>query len=197
MMVRYRECQRNHAAHLGSHVVDGCGEFMPAGEEGTPQSLRCAACDCHRNFHRRELTTTTATTIDTAPPPPPPPTAATPTGNCYISFNKAPPMPPQRAGLMMAFGSSGAAAESSSEDLNAYRAAAEMEQYGSAKKRFRTKFTEEQKDKMAEFAERIGWKMAKQNEEQVLDLCNELGIKRQVFKVWMHNNKQGVKRKLP
>ncbi|KAG8051208.1 hypothetical protein GUJ93_ZPchr0009g955 [Zizania palustris] len=35
--------------------TDGCGEFMPAGEEGSLDALRCSACGCHRNFHRKEL----------------------------------------------------------------------------------------------------------------------------------------------
>eukprot|EP00245_Coleochaete_scutata_P009142 TRINITY_DN2950_c0_g1_i1.p1 TRINITY_DN2950_c0_g1~~TRINITY_DN2950_c0_g1_i1.p1 ORF type:complete len:538 (+),score=94.46 TRINITY_DN2950_c0_g1_i1:267-1880(+) len=56
MCTLYKECQRNQAACMGGQAVDGCGEFMPAGEEGTPDSFRCAACDCHRNFHRRVLT---------------------------------------------------------------------------------------------------------------------------------------------
>nr|ABY61019.1 mini zinc finger 1 [Welwitschia mirabilis] len=53
--VRYRECRKNHAASIGGYAVDGCGEFMPNGEEGTPGALKCAACNCHRNFHRREV----------------------------------------------------------------------------------------------------------------------------------------------
>nr|GLL18525.1 mini zinc finger protein 3-like [Ipomoea trifida]GMC48338.1 mini zinc finger protein 2-like [Ipomoea batatas]GMC52645.1 mini zinc finger protein 2-like [Ipomoea batatas]GMC54498.1 mini zinc finger protein 2-like [Ipomoea batatas] len=52
--VRYVECQRNHAANLGGYAVDGCREFMASGEEGTTAALTCAACGCHRNFHRRE-----------------------------------------------------------------------------------------------------------------------------------------------
>ncbi|CAI0388502.1 unnamed protein product [Linum tenue] len=27
------------------------------GEEGTTAALTCAACGCHRNFHRREVDT--------------------------------------------------------------------------------------------------------------------------------------------
>lgn len=51
--VRYGECQKNHAAGVGGYAVDGCREFMPSGgDEGA--SLTCAACGCHRNFHRRE-----------------------------------------------------------------------------------------------------------------------------------------------
>ncbi|KAJ0229469.1 Mini zinc finger protein 1 [Hirschfeldia incana] len=55
--VRYLECQKNHAANIGGYAVDGCREFMPAGEEGTINALRCAACYCHRNFHRKQVDT--------------------------------------------------------------------------------------------------------------------------------------------
>ncbi|KAL9229874.1 hypothetical protein vseg_005293 [Gypsophila vaccaria] len=171
-MIRYRECQKNHAAHLGSCVVDGCGEFMPAGNEGTPEALRCAACDCHRNFHRREVEGETRTT--TRPPPPP--------TNRYISFNNN--NHHRHGALMMGFGG----AESSSEELKE-----EEETRTTTKKRFRTKFTQEDKDKMTELAERIGWRMQKEEEEHVVRVCSELGIKRKVFKVWMHNNKHPTK----
>ncbi|GLT36177.1 hypothetical protein SLA2020_105710 [Shorea laevis] len=53
--VRYAECQKNHAAGVGGYAVDGCREFMASGEEGTTAALTCAACGCHRNFHRREV----------------------------------------------------------------------------------------------------------------------------------------------
>lgn len=52
--VRYRECRKNHAASMGGYAVDGCAEFMGSGEEGTTAAMTCAACNCHRNFHRRE-----------------------------------------------------------------------------------------------------------------------------------------------
>ncbi|CAK9186101.1 unnamed protein product [Ilex paraguariensis] len=55
--VRYAECQKNHAAGVGGYAVDGCREFMANGEEGTTGALTCAACGCHRNFHRREVQT--------------------------------------------------------------------------------------------------------------------------------------------
>ncbi|KAL6640728.1 hypothetical protein ACP70R_021851 [Stipagrostis hirtigluma subsp. patula] len=53
--VHYRECQRNHAASIGGYAVDGCREFMASGAEGTAAALMCAACGCHRSFHRREV----------------------------------------------------------------------------------------------------------------------------------------------
>ncbi|KAK3225972.1 hypothetical protein Dsin_005834 [Dipteronia sinensis] len=55
--VRYGECQKNHAANIGGYAVDGCREFMASGEQGTTSALTCAACGCHRNFHRREVET--------------------------------------------------------------------------------------------------------------------------------------------
>lgn len=63
------------------------------------------------------------------------------------------------------------------------------------KKRFRTKFTQEQKDKMLSFAERVGWKIQKQEESVVQQFCQEVGVKRRVLKVWMHNNKHNLAKK--
>ncbi|KAG9451300.1 hypothetical protein H6P81_011265 [Aristolochia fimbriata] len=51
--VRYGECQKNHAAKIGGFAVDGCREFMAS--LGATGELKCAACGCHRNFHRREI----------------------------------------------------------------------------------------------------------------------------------------------
>ncbi|WCJ25723.1 mini zinc finger [Euphorbia peplus] len=56
--VRYLECEKNHAADIGGYAVDGCREFMAClGEEGSIAALTCAACGCHRNYHRREFDT--------------------------------------------------------------------------------------------------------------------------------------------
>lgn len=51
----YRECMRNHAAKIGGHAVDGCGQYIPSpsSNRSDPTSLICAACGCHRNFHLR------------------------------------------------------------------------------------------------------------------------------------------------
>ncbi|KAL4584317.1 hypothetical protein LXL04_008913 [Taraxacum kok-saghyz] len=184
---RYRECLKNYAANSGGSITDGCGEFMPSGDEGTLEALKCAACNCHRNFHRKETTTTT---VVTAGPllqlPPPLPSSAplfnhhqrTATTNWVSSIN-APP-------VRMAVGGICAATESSSEDL--YFTAAAVP-YGVAKKRFRSKFTQDQKEKMLEFAEKVGWRIPREDDPEAQRFCAEVGVKRQVLKVWMHNNK--------
>ncbi|KAL5752658.1 hypothetical protein ACOSQ2_023165 [Xanthoceras sorbifolium] len=218
LIIRYRECLRNHAASMGGHVVDGCGEFMPAGEEGTQEALKCAACDCHRNFHRKETDGANSYYYKkfhhrqlVAPPPPPPPFNYQ-QHNCRLSLglsnSTSIAAAPVVAPLMMAFGGGGGAeAESSSDDLNMFHSNAggqsssvlqhRQQQPKYSKKRFRTKFNQEQKEKMMELAEKINWRIQKQDEEEVQEFCAQVGIKRQVFKVWMHNNKQqaAVKKK--
>ncbi|KAK1415926.1 hypothetical protein QVD17_31714 [Tagetes erecta] len=64
-----------------------------------------------------------------------------------------------------------------------------------ARKRFRTKFSQNQKEKMYVFAEKLRWKMQRCDDQMVLDFCNEVGIKRGIFKVWMHNNKNTLGKK--
>ncbi|XP_020686975.1 zinc-finger homeodomain protein 11-like [Dendrobium catenatum] len=63
------------------------------------------------------------------------------------------------------------------------------------RRRSRTKFTAEQKAQMKSFAERLGWRMPKRPEaEEELEVerfCNEIGVSRHVFRVWMHNHKGG------
>ncbi|RYQ80179.1 hypothetical protein Ahy_Scaffold1g106758 isoform H [Arachis hypogaea] len=203
---------------MGSHVVDGCGEFMPSGEEGTPESLRCAACECHRNFHRREVEGSapqqhhnyypnnnnnkhnghsTHHLLQFHTPPP-----SSSLHHQRFSHAIAAAAPPSVQPVMMAFGGGGGgAAESSSEDLNMFHHQSNalggqfsVQQASASKKRFRTKFTQQQKDRMMEFAEKLGWKIQKHDEQEVQQFCSQVGVKRQVFKVWMHNNKQAIKK---
>lgn len=161
----YRECLRNHAASLGSHVLDGCGEFMP----GAADSVKCAACGCHRSFHRRE---SQSCPLFRRQPP-------------NHTGGRIPLVPPPALQRQIQFLG---AAESSSEELGLAKAP-------SSKKRLRTKFTEEQKVKMMEFAERIAWRIQRQEEDKLEGFLAEIGIGRQVFKVWMHNNKKKKKKR--
>ncbi|KAF8103250.1 hypothetical protein N665_0188s0198 [Sinapis alba] len=223
--VRYRECLKNHAASVGGRVYDGCGEFMPSGEEGTLEALRCAACDCHRNFHRKENDGVGSSNVMThhhqyggggggggrRPPPrnmmlnplmlPPPPSYAP------MHHHKYGMSSPGGGGMVTPMsvaygGGGGGGAESSSEDLNMYGQSSGEHGGGGvtpgqtefSMKRFRTKFTAEQKEKMMEFAEKLGWRMNKQDEEELKRFCGEIGVKRQVFKVWMHNNKNNARK---
>uniref|UniRef100_A0A7N0TXQ5 ZF-HD dimerization-type domain-containing protein n=1 Tax=Kalanchoe fedtschenkoi TaxID=63787 RepID=A0A7N0TXQ5_KALFE len=194
--VRYRECLKNHAASMGTNVVDGCGEFMPGGKEGSLEALKCAACQCHRNFHRRELeghesgSSNFARSVIVHPLHLPPPT--------QIPLHHHHPHHHHHHQIVqpVAVAYGGGATESSSEDL--VQALDEMPQReaepGSVRKRFRTKFTQEQKDKMLGFAERLGWRLQRQDDEVVERFCSEVGVRRQVLKVWMHNNKNSFKK---
>ncbi|KAI5669788.1 hypothetical protein M9H77_19641 [Catharanthus roseus] len=187
---KYRECLKNHAVGIGGHAVDGCGEFLPAGAEGTLDSLKCAACNCHRNFHRKEtngghfhqpLLTHHPHGAHFSPFYRPPP----PSGYLQIASHNPRPAPLALPSTSGGGGSRDIIMEQ--EDMNSGGGGGVGGM--SSKKRFRTKFTQEQKEKMVELAERVGWRIQKQDEEIVEQLCNEIGIRRHVLKVWMHNNK--------
>ncbi|CAL0317197.1 unnamed protein product [Lupinus luteus] len=202
-VVTYKECLKNHAASLGGHAVDGCGEFMtsPNVTAGDPSSIKCAACGCHRNFHRRDpeeppIPTTTTHVIEYQPhhrhhPPPPPPFHQPPPPPSRSPNSVSPPpisssFYPSAPHMLLSL-SGGLSVPPESTAAPASHAA--VAAAASPRKRFRTKFSQEQKEKMQEFAERVGWKMQKRDEDLVMEFCNEVGVDRSVLKVWMHNNK--------
>jgi ZF-HD class homeobox domain-containing protein len=186
-ITKYRECLKNHAASIGGNAIDGCGEFMPKGEEGTVDALKCAACDCHRNFHKREVEGEPScdcqqrgkdrkrSTPGTVP--------HTPLALPATTVIARPPAP-----LLMTL--SNGPADSDDQDGGISANAAAM------KKRFRTKFSAEQKEKMCSFADKLGWKIQKHDEGAVQAFCADVGVKRHVLKVWMHNNKHTLGKKI-
>lgn len=219
---RYRECLRNHAASVGGHVVDGCGEFMP-GEE--MDFLKCSVCGCHRSFHRKEIDVSIAGTI-TPRPYYYKHHAANGGDGVHWRINEGPSslpllaLPPPQAGSRPPYNpipvtsfpgcSAGATAmDSSSEEHDAHPphlTAANWNREGLkhhgqgfmpipppaclfSRKRHRTKFTSDQKEKMLEFAESLGWRINQEEEIALQRFCAEIGLSRKVFKVWMHNNK--------
>ncbi|KAJ8562577.1 hypothetical protein K7X08_031029 [Anisodus acutangulus] len=154
----YKECLKNHAVSIGGHAVDGCGEFLPAGEYGSIDSLKCAACNCHRNFHRK----ITQPPLAAVEPPSfimpsyyrslPPPCG-------YLQYHVAPHQRP------LALPSTSGGYREDQEDMSNpnYNGG------GNSKKRFRTKFSQEQKEKMQEVADKLGWRIQREDEELVED----------------------------
>ncbi|OAY45099.1 zinc-finger homeodomain protein 4 [Manihot esculenta] len=209
-MVRYRECLKNHAAAMGGNATDGCGEFMPSGEEGSIEALTCSACNCHRNFHRKEIEGE-ASSCDYFHGHP----HFSRVGRKVILGHHKNILAPEALGFHTAAGTlvpSRSAAAPHHQMIMSYNMGSlpsesdEQEDGGGVmmarpaqlvKKRFRTKFTQEQKEKMLNFAEKVGWKIQKQEESVVQQFCQEIGVKRRVLKVWMHNNKHNLAKKNP
>ncbi|KMZ61984.1 hypothetical protein ZOSMA_49G00520 [Zostera marina] len=138
----YRDCMRNHAATLGTYATDGCGEYTP--NPSSTGGMQCAACGCHRNFHRKV------------------PVESSDANNLVVQLAHSP--------------SSTAEGRTMSDGT---------------RRRTRTKFSNEQKEKMLMFSEKIGWRIPRRDEtvDRVGMFCREIGISRQIFKVWMHNHK--------
>ncbi|KAL5056680.1 hypothetical protein RYX36_037362 [Vicia faba] len=233
VVVKYRECLKNHAAAMGGNATDGCGEFMPSGEQGSIEALNCSACHCHRNFHRKEIEGETDEEnyqhhhnspftfnfnrqqqqqhhsmrkfMLPLPDQPlglgyhhphttPNSTSAAVTGNNNnILPSRAVAPPPHGHGhIIMPFNYN---IPSESDEQEEHGRTQSQHQQVVMKKRFRTKFTQEQKEKMLNFAEKVGWKFQKQEESLVQQFCTEIGVKRRVLKVWMHNNKHNLAKK--
>ncbi|KAK9072128.1 hypothetical protein SSX86_008560 [Deinandra increscens subsp. villosa] len=189
---RYRECLKNHALGVGGHALDGCGEFMSAGDDGTLDALKCAACNCHRNFHRKEVEGQQRQNHHAAAlrhqyitSPPYYHHHDRPAG--YLQMTPAAPYSHHHQRPL-------ALPSTSREDLEEISNPSSSGGSGS-RKRFRTKFTADQKEQMLAFSERLGWRIQKEDEAAVLQFCAETGVKRHVLKVWMHNNKHTVGKK--
>ncbi|KAL0358089.1 UNVERIFIED_CONTAM: Zinc-finger homeodomain protein 11 [Sesamum calycinum] len=179
----YKECMKNHAAALGAHAVDGCGEYMPP----STTTLKCAACGCHRNFHRRD-------SPEYSPNPPIPafhnPSPLPKWSSLSPSPPPAPPAPFQDRPHLLFTLSTAAAAEHHHQDPETPTV-----EHPVGRKRCRTKFSQEQKDKMHSFSEKLGWKLHKSDEAAVEEFCRQVGVAKGVLRVWMHNNKTAFGRK--
>ncbi|KAA8545405.1 hypothetical protein F0562_020189 [Nyssa sinensis] len=185
-LVRYRECLKNHAAAMGGNATDGCGEFLPSGKEGTLEALICSACNCHRNFHRKEIEGESSSWDYYTNP------HLNRIGRKVILGHHKNMLVPETLGYPTGHLIPTRAAPH--QMIMSYNVGSSDEQeYGGGggvvarppqlvKKRFRTKFTQEQKEKMLTFAEKIGWKFQKQDEDVVQQFCQEIGVKRRVLK---------------
>ncbi|GAA0169434.1 hypothetical protein Leryth_018245 [Lithospermum erythrorhizon] len=203
VVVTYKECLKNHAAAMGGLAVDGCGEFMPSTNNNNinPIDLKCAACGCHRNFHRREPPPqNTLPALEYQPHhrhhPPPPPLNLNNDDQSTPSSPSPPPISssyyhPSPSHMLLPLGGGVFSGSLAIENNNI----SPVSTNPNSRKRYRTKFTQDQKEKMLEFAEKVGWKFQKKDEDVIMGVCNEIGIHKGVLKVWMHNNKNTLGKK--
>uniref|UniRef100_A0A1J3K3U9 Zinc-finger homeodomain protein 13 n=1 Tax=Noccaea caerulescens TaxID=107243 RepID=A0A1J3K3U9_NOCCA len=163
---RYGECRKNQASGIGTTAYDGCGEFVSAtsGED----SLNCAACGCHRSFHREDTLSdgVTETVLDVL----------------KISsdqFRRIFCSPYGEGNSRIVIDRSGGGDVVGEEE----------EEMGKAK-RLKTKFTAEQTEKMRDYAEKLRWKVSPETREEVEKFCVEIGVNRKKFRIWMNNHKE-------
>ncbi|OIW04756.1 hypothetical protein TanjilG_08639 [Lupinus angustifolius] len=208
VLISYNECLKNHAANIGGHALDGCGEFMPSSSSNPsePRSLTCAACGCHRNFHRRDNNPRFPSFYHSSPPLPrrglslrssspsslsPSPISSSPSSPPPISHH----FPTSYAVPHMLLSRGNGYCDDQHRGFSFFNYSSENKNQSGKKKRCRTKFSQEQKEKMHSLCEKLGWRMNKEDEGLIQEFCNEVGIPRGVFKVWMHNNKNIFKKR--
>ncbi|KAG4907038.1 hypothetical protein JHK84_055563 [Glycine max] len=182
----------NHTVKIGGHTLDGCIKFLPLGEEGTLDALKCLVCNCHRNFHRKETPNDTYLV-------PYYHHSSLPLAAYYGEQVGYPRLQGQQCTTLAlptrSRGNGGA--QSSREDLEAVSdpTSGATPYGGSSKKRFRTRFTQEQKEKMLAFAEKLGRRILKHNESVVQEFCAQTSVQPHVLKVWVTNNKHTLGKK--
>ncbi|KAF6139403.1 hypothetical protein GIB67_026245 [Kingdonia uniflora] len=205
--VRYGECRRNHAARLGGNANDGCLEFMPCintntngNGNGKGVSLTCAACGCHRNFHRKVVSGNSGydpyAIVRRVAPASPLSSLSLPGGGfrgvdgSRSEDRRSETPEDRRTGNMMMD------VKTNNNNNNNNNNNCSGSSSGGANKRFRTKFSGEQKEKMMEYADKVGWRIQRNDDVEMREFCNEIGVKRHVLKVWMHNNKNTLRGKV-
>ncbi|KAK4339900.1 hypothetical protein RND71_041362 [Anisodus tanguticus] len=201
-VMKYFECMHNFAARSMGHVLDGCGEFCPTGAPGAPESLICAACHCHRNFHRKVEVEVEAgvelpiyeynfiyliissTDIDSVAVVVPPTLTTSRQQSARTSLklqNKnsvvialaAPPRTVRTTEM------GGEVVDHSFKTKN------------SSSSSVRMRLNHVQKERVMAFAEKMGWRWTKNN-EQVIPFCAEIGITPNFLKNWIENNRRRI-----
>ncbi|XP_054785579.1 zinc-finger homeodomain protein 4-like [Prosopis cineraria] len=183
----------------GGHAIDGCWGVISLEEDGSLEAFKCSACNCHQKLPQKEIQCyySNSSSSNTF---------------CYSSdqhyLTPLLPNTPQITSpiildhLLLSPKKSGSNLSDQSHDRDSNRDHGEEDHRNhykevgklgdekvTMKKRFRTKFSAEQKEKMMRFAEKVGWKIQKLEESVVQKFCEEIGIKRRVLRVWLHNNK--------
>uniref|UniRef100_A0A7N0TR94 ZF-HD dimerization-type domain-containing protein n=1 Tax=Kalanchoe fedtschenkoi TaxID=63787 RepID=A0A7N0TR94_KALFE len=214
----FKECLKNHAAGLGGHALDGCGEFMPAERVG-PGLMKCEACGCHRNFHRQAMAAQShhreppRSVVGVTPPhfsfmprrcSSSPSTSTSPHLSQPRQLNPPPQPPPMAVRYLhhhsfgahmlmpLSTGKSASPPPSTARIKPSDHHQTRRQQNpnpSTRRKRFRSKFSSEQKHRMRRFAEGLNWKIRKHDDTLVARFCADVGVSRGVLKVWMHNNK--------
>uniref|UniRef100_A0A1J3H6N3 Zinc-finger homeodomain protein 14 n=2 Tax=Noccaea caerulescens TaxID=107243 RepID=A0A1J3H6N3_NOCCA len=159
----YRECMRNHAAKLGSYAIDGCREYS----QPTTGDL-CAACGCHRSYHRR---------VDVESP-------------AQITHARLPFSSLRRVKQLARL--KWKAAEEREDNDEEDTEETSTEEKMTVKRRRKSKFTEEQREAMRDYAVKLGWTLKDKRaiREEIRVFCEGIGVSRYHFKTWVNNNKK-------
>ncbi|XP_030529127.1 zinc-finger homeodomain protein 6-like [Rhodamnia argentea] len=154
---------------MGKYMLDGCSEYSP---KNPSTDLLCAACRCHRNFHRKvaifdlEMTEASGNYI---------------TGGQNI-------ITPEEESLDLEVALPMLDAGREEERLNQLVAPAQPEK---KQRRRKSKFTDEQVNQMRAFSEWLAWSTRDRTRaEEIKEFCAKMGISWTVFKTWLHNNKK-------
>ncbi|XP_021909778.1 zinc-finger homeodomain protein 14-like [Carica papaya] len=176
----YMECNRNHAAHLGAYSLDGCREFLSQNED----EYSCAACGCHRNYHRR----IPLIDLETEPVP-----VTVEDGEGSGGRGRGRRLGRQRFNFSLRVIKN--IARLRGEMVRSERpqppAPVPADPLGFRARPKKARFTVAQREALLSLAQRLGWKMRHRGHKAEVDRAiSEIGVCRRVFKTWLYNNKR-------
>ncbi|KAK4438346.1 Zinc-finger homeodomain protein 8 [Sesamum alatum] len=212
VLVMYRECLHNHAATTTpmAYIVDGCGLFEASG----PNGMVCAACRCHRNFHRRlEVDIPHAQTQNNVisqqhgtstnpvllPQPQAHQQASTSRTTTSAPTPAIPdPVPQPQFHPQTYTRRARTPAPTGRQEMNRqFQRPEELVQEASARHTVETeatvcrRITRGQSERLRVIAESNGWKLFREySREEVNRICVEIGITRTVMKNWILNHRR-------
>ncbi|KAF6982590.1 hypothetical protein CFC21_000968 [Triticum aestivum] len=229
---KYNECGRNHALASGGHVVDGCGEWMPLRDlnPADASSYKCAACGCHRSFHRKVMTERSpmlAPMVETVlhglpqrrkeeTPEDWLPGVDSDTNSDGMKYDsdateydsegteyddeRSVPQPlqpppvyhPAQVTQQLSSGQHNFLPRA----LQIHRLATQLSPatapppHGVMLERKRSRTTTDQKLRMEELSEHLGWRLQKRDKDFIEARCHDIGVSKKVFRNWMNNKKR-------
>lgn len=163
----YRECMRNHAAKLGSYAVDGCREYSQSATGDL-----CAACGCHRSYHRRVDVISSAQITRTRFP--------------FTSLRRVKQL------ARLKWKPEKERQEEEEEEEEDTEETSTEEKMMTVQRRRKSKFTAEQREAMRDYAAKLGWTLKDKRaiREEIRVFCEGIGVSRYLFKTWVNNNKK-------
>ncbi|XP_057419063.1 zinc-finger homeodomain protein 4-like [Lotus japonicus] len=166
--VVYLECKRNHAASLNRVCYDGCQEFLKASvESNTKDAMLCDVCGCHQNFHLQHTMYTPKAQSQTRNTPNIVSSLVGPS-DPHVEFRVSAENNPENEMIVM---------------------------LPKPKRKKRTTFTVHLRNRMTEFANRIGWTPKGTKREEIDNFCLDIGISYTTFLVWLNNHRPRAMKK--
>lgn len=169
----YQECLREcHIATFARVQGYKCSEFRPSGERNSLETVWCSNCGCYIKHHRK---------VENLPPSP---VTSAPT---HVAAQALPLQSP-----INIYCHAGQNADSASGVAEEEEEGVVEEGISVGERKKRRRLTEEQKQKVLDYAKTVNWSVKKQDDGKMLEFCADTGISTEVCRNWINNHRKKI-----